>query len=303
MESYALAADIGGSHITCRLFSLKTMQPLSFPHVRVAIDSRASADSILEGWCNALNQAASSLSWTQLSGVGIAMPGPFDYENGIAWFEGVEKFEALYGIDVRTALIQRLELPADFTIRFINDATAFAIGEAMAGHGAGRKKIIALTLGSGFGATFLSGSLPVTRHPDLPDNGYLYNLPFREGIADAYFSTRWFLNRYSELTGKKVAHVKELIDTDLPVTDRLMGEFGANLGEFMAPWIKVFGAECLVIGGNIAQEMPRFKPAFTGALAERGVSADCFQASEGEASALLGSAALCRDDFYNRINA
>ncbi len=301
-ESYAIGADIGGSHISCQLFDLHTFQPLPYPEIRMAVDSRGSAETIIQAWSSAIAEAASDLELSTLAGIGVAMPGPFDYLQGIGWFRNVEKFDALYGYDVRNALKSALTLPESFRLRFINDATAFALGEAIAGKAAHRSRIIAITLGSGFGATFMSDRLPVTNDPSLPENGYLYNLPFKDSIADEYFSTRWFVNRFMELTGQKIAHVKELIATDTQMADRMMQEFGFNLGLFMSPWIKTFRAESLIIGGNIAREMERFAPSLQKSLSLAGHSTECLQAAEGEISALMGSAALCSDDFYARIN-
>lgn len=301
-DPIALGADIGGSHISCRLFNLHTYQPLPNSEVRIAVDSKGTAESIIALWSKAITQATSEFGLSSLAGIGFAMPGPFDYSQGIGWFRDVEKFDALYGFDVCNALRVALNLPQSFRLRFINDATAFALGEAIAGKASQKRKIIAITLGSGFGSTFLADKLPVTHHPDVPENGYLYNLPFKNGIADEYFSTRWFVKRYFELTGNHIANVKELVAIDTQMADRLMQEFGDNLGLFMSAWIKSFRAESLVIGGNIAREMGRFVPSLQKRLSLTGNETECLQASDGEVSALLGSAALCNDEFYARLN-
>lgn len=81
------------------------------------------------------------------------MPGPFDYLNGIAWFNAeVQKFEHLYGVDIKSKLRNRLDLAPDFLIRFLNDASCFAIGEAWLGEAANYERFIAITVGTG---TFL----------------------------------------------------------------------------------------------------------------------------------------------------
>ena len=62
------------------------------------------------------------------STLGVAMPGPFDYDTGIGRFHDVGKFDALNGVDVGAALRPRRPgLPP--AIAFVNDAAAFAIGE------------------------------------------------------------------------------------------------------------------------------------------------------------------------------
>lgn len=74
----------------------------------------------------------------KIAGVGFAMPGPFDYLNGIALFrDTVKKYVNLYGLDLPKVLYKAMCLPYDFPIRFVNDATAFAIGEDLIGKAKG----------------------------------------------------------------------------------------------------------------------------------------------------------------------
>ena len=62
------------------------------------------------------------------------MPGPFDYEKGIALFtHEVSKYENLYETDVAKEIRERLDIDAKYDLRFMNDATSFAVGEAWAG--------------------------------------------------------------------------------------------------------------------------------------------------------------------------
>ena len=60
--------------------------------------------------------------------IDLAFPGPFDYENGICLLQGLEKYDALYGCNLRHAFAALSGLPQK-RIQFINDAAAFALGE------------------------------------------------------------------------------------------------------------------------------------------------------------------------------
>jgi len=66
------------------------------------------------------------------------------------------------------------------------------------------KRIVALTLGSGFGPAFIKNGLPVAGENGIPDDGFLCHVPFQKSIADEYFSTRWFLNEFRNQTGKEI---------------------------------------------------------------------------------------------------
>jgi glucokinase len=299
MAKTGMGIDIGGSHITCQLFDLEQHAALPGSRKRFSIDSRASSDSILNGWVEALNQTAESIGIANLEGIGFAMPGPFDYLNGIAWFKGIPKFEALYGVHVKTELIKRMHLPDNFKIRFLNDASSFAVGESWLGEVAHFDRVIALTLGTGFGTTFINNGLPVAGTDGIPEDGFLYHIPFKNSIADDYFSTRWFINNYKEKTGKQIPGVKELTlfaSSDSTVQE-LFHEFGTNLGAFLAPWVKQFDAEAIVIGGNISKSFTWFQDDLQSQLSHTTIRISKME----ESAALAGSARLCDDSFYSEL--
>ena len=59
--------------------------------------------------------------------IDLAFPGPFDYKNGICLLQGLDKYDALYGCNLRRAFSEISGLPEQ-RIQFINDAAAFALG-------------------------------------------------------------------------------------------------------------------------------------------------------------------------------
>jgi glucokinase len=303
MKKIALGADIGGSHITCQLFNLDNSQPVEHTRHRVAVNSRASKNEILDEWVNAIRLATKNHKLQSLSGIGFAMPGPFDYRNGVAWFEGVQKFENLYGANIREEIQNRLNLPGEFPVRFLNDAACFAVGEAWMGEASNYRRIIALTMGTGFGTTFIKNKLPVAGTDGIPEDGFLYHVPFKESIADDYFSTRWFLQAYFEKTGKKIHGVKELAEkaSHEAVIIELFRDFGRNLGEFLTPWINQFGAECLVLGGNISKSFSLFKTDVEQQFEKNGVNPAIYLSKPEEEAALSGFAKLSDDSFYSDL--
>ncbi len=300
----AVGIDIGGSHITCQLFNLNTNRLIEGSKLRVAVDSGDSKNSILESWVDTIRQTISKRKISEFAGIGFAMPGPFDYKNGIAWFDkNVLKFQKLNGVDVRAEIIQRLGLPSNFPVRFINDAAAFAVGEANVKPVSEFNQIIALTIGTGFGSTFIKKGLPVAGINGIPDDGFLYHIQFQNGIADDYFSTRWFLGEYKKLTGEIVLGVKELVklaETDKNA-DRMFSIFGNNLGNFLIPWINKFDAECIVFGGNISKSFSLFEKEMKKQFNIEGISISICKSSLDEDAALIGSAKLCDNEFYSNF--
>ena len=301
----AIGVDIGGSHISCAAVNLNEKEYLPDTHSENALDNHASADEIIGIWAKTITETIKKANSDGIAGIGFAMPGPFDYANGIALFDdGVQKYENLYGLNVAQALRARMNLPESFPIRFINDATAFAIAEDWAGKSAGTSRSLAITLGTGFGSAFLRNHLPVVSGNDVPEMGYVYHLPFEGGNADDYFSTRGLLKRYEMLTGQKLSGVKELAilaERNPPVIS-LFADFGYKLGVFLKPWLQKFGVEVLVIGGNISNAFGLFGQSLLSYLDENHVTTRVEISQLKETASMIGSAVLIEEEFYTQLN-
>ena len=303
-KKYAIGADTGGSHISVIAMDLEKGDIFDCCYSNSNVDNKGSADEILDAWKKAIEKSIAGIDRDQLAGIGIAMPGPFDYANGIALFtSAVNKYENLYGINIGERLKQLLHLPDDVFIRFMNDATSFAIGDAWKGKSCQARKSISITLGTGFGAAFIDSGIPVLERDDVPETGCLYYIPYKESIANDYFCTGWFVNRYNEKTCMKLPGVKEIAFEALnnPEVNGIFEEFGSALGEFLVPYIQKFNADCLVIGGNINKAYNLFGPAFSAKLKSRNVNI-CVELSEQmETSAMIGSARLINEDFWEKV--
>ncbi len=191
-QNIAIGVDIGGSHITAVAIDMDTHSIIGGTRSESPVDNKAEADEILTVWTDVLRKVLQKIPLFKLRGIGFAMPGPFDYVKGICLIRGVPKYEKLYGVNVGKAISSRLGLPCDCRVRFMNDASSFAVGEAWAGKASDYKKMMAITIGTGFGSAFLDDRIPVVEGEMVPRMGCVYHLPFGTGIADDYFSTRWY---------------------------------------------------------------------------------------------------------------
>lgn len=298
----SIGVDIGGTHVTCAAVDLRSGEMLGATRSRVVCDHASAPEVIFQRWAEALNGALTQVDGAQLAGIGFAIPGPFEYRNGISRMQ--HKFKSLYGVHIPTALNELLPPEAALPMRFVNDATAFAIGEAWRGEGYGFRKVVVITLGTGFGSAFVEDGAPVVTGGQVPREGCLWHLPFRDGIADEYFSTRWFERAYRQHTGASISGVKALMEragADAFVHG-LFAQFGRNLAECLAPWLRLFGAEVLVIGGNIAHALPLFGADFQAGLQSADVSVKTAPSKLGEDAALLGSARLFDEAFWEKVS-
>jgi glucokinase len=304
MEKISIGVDVGGSHISSAAYVWGEHRFLPETLSEHELDNQKPSDEIISIWSKTIAETLKKVKPATAKGIGFAMPGPFDYYKGIALFKGLnKKYENLYGLNIAKEIRLPLSLPESFPVRFINDATAFAIGESIAGSAAGASRCLAITLGTGFGSSFLENHIPVVSGEEVPENGMVYHLPFEKGTADDYFSTRGLLGRYFERTGKKLTGVKELagMASGDPLAQELFHDFGLKMGIFLKPWIVKFGVEVLVIGGNISNAYPLFGESLNRSFAEDGMKVKTGISELKETASIIGSAALVNNDYYKKL--
>lgn len=278
---YILTADIGGSHITVGIYNVETQTIQQQSLTRVEVDSRGSATEILTSWSNVFQQMLKNTD-LPVSGLSVAMPGPFDYENGISYIKGLNKYEALYGMDIKNFLADLLMLDPQF-IRFRNDAESTIAGEVLAGAGKGYQNVMGVTLGTGFGSAYSKNR--ITKDINLGSEAY------KDTIADDYLSTRWFLKRYHELTGISLTGgVKELAKLAIKsvVANDIFKEFAINMSDFLSTPVGQLHPEVLIICGNIAKASEFFLPHLANVLSTTTIKL----AQLGEYAPLIGAAAM-----------
>lgn len=301
--SYALGVDIGGSHISCGVVDLATRNILRETMTDQPVNNKGDIQEIIGSWSGAIRKSMENPGLDHLKGIGFAMPGPFDYVNGICLIKGVLKYEKLYGVDIGSEIRRSLGLGADQKIRFMNDASSFAVGEAWAGKASGSKKSMAITLGTGFGSAFIENHAPVVTGSSVPERGCVYHIRYKDGIADDYFSTRWFIRRFREITGQNVEGVKSIVEVAKHDNQarNIFIEFGKSLADFLIPFLNKFKAEVLVIGGNISRAYDQFGESLEKSLMDNGCKTRPCTSVLMEDAALLGSAYLLDGDFWSAV--
>jgi glucokinase len=244
--------EIGGTHVSAALVDTGRWRTVEGTVSRSGLRSDGTVTDILAD----IVMAAGRLGSLKGSKLGIAMPGPFDYERGIGRFRDVGKFDALDGVNVKRPLLAALhERPDD--ISFVNDATAFAIGEWVSGAAKGASRMVAITLGTGVGSTFLDDGRPVTSGPDVPSDGFVHLLRIDDRPLEDVVSRRAIVAAYrsavaqngSQLDVHDIARLAA--DGEATARSTLNAAFRA-LGVALAPWLVSFAADVLVVGGGIS---------------------------------------------------
>lgn len=291
--AYYLGIDVGGTHITLDLVDTETFEVKKGAELRRPFDTHVAPTAVLGVFDSSIREIVAKVGADEVKGIGFAFPGPFNYAEGICRITPAQKkYDLMFGVNFRQYLCHALS--PDKPLVFNNDAASFALGEYFKGGARGFKRAVVVTLGTGFGASFLKDGRPCTSGPDVPKYGELWYIPYKTGIADDFFTTRWLVGEWKRETGKEAEGGKEIAQKALKgdaVAKKIYREFGANLAEFVAPWLTKFGAEAFVIGGNLARDWDLFVPAFEAALSKRMKNGIAVKPCEmGEQASVCGAA-------------
>jgi glucokinase len=285
-----IALDVGGTSVKSALVTPRG-HVIGNPAITL-IDSSREADSILRTFAQIISTYLGKSHTSDFLGVALGFPGPFDYAAGICLIEGVEKYSAIYGINMRDALRARLDL-GNLPILFRNDAEAAVVGEARYGAGRDYRRLIGVTLGTGCGSAFLVDGVPVTSGAGVPPNGWLYPVLFRGLRADDLFSRRGLEARLraADVTERNVKDAAAAARAGDVGARQVFEAFGADLGIFLNSFALAFAAEAVLVLGRIAGAMDLFGPSLCQAL-----SVPALPGKRGSEAALLGAADLL---FYH----
>jgi glucokinase len=262
---HIVCIDVGGSSLKAGAIQEAGKPSGSF--VTIPIDSNGDLTTIIDTFVESIN--ITGLSARSIRGLAFSFPGPFDYRRGISQIQGLEKYNALYGLDVGQLLRDRFNLP-DLPIRYRNDAEAAVVGEVRYGAGRNYRRVIGVTLGTGFGSAFIDDGYVITERNGVPPNGWLYSFPVNDARADDVFSTRGLQARFnsaglSTLTLPIAAEQARLGD---PKCREVFDSFGLDMGRFLQTFVQSFEADAVLFLGGIASAFDGFKPGLSQSLSK-----------------------------------
>lgn len=262
--------DVGGSHVTAALVDPDAPTEVRSEHDGV-VDPHAPLDALLD---QLVAPARALAAGTSARGWCVAMPGPFDAAAGRGSFAGVAKFAALAGVDLRAALADRLGV-APRSVRFVNDAVAYGIGEWAAGAGERAAGFVCITLGTGVGSAFLRDGVEVAEGESVPEAGEVHRLTIDGRPLEDTVSTRALRAAYAGRTGRScsVEELCMLARAGDAVAAEVVATAMLALGRAVGPWVAGFAAERVVVGGSIARSWDVVGPPLQSGFAAGAVSA------------------------------
>ncbi|MRX69533.1 glucokinase [Flavobacterium resistens] len=294
-KEYAVGIDIGGTHITAAIIDIVNMKVIDFSVQKESFDSNLPVNEVMSIWEKVIRTSVENSKVEAINGLAVCMPGPFDYTNGLCWIKDQSKYEHFYGLNVRYLFQGTLNLSSEFPILFENDAVCFGKGEVFKNAENLSKKVMAVTLGTGLGACFIDKGVSVSTGEFVPADGEIYNLPYKDSMAEDYISARGLLANYESLTGKRRNNGLELYNLALDgdeIAIKVFEEMGENLASVVIPWLEKFDADQFIIGGKIANASQFFLSAFNKKINESGIEIGVSISTDNEIAALLGASSM-----------
>lgn len=273
-----LCLDVGGSSVKSGVV-LDDGLVVVGPN-RARIHSRGTAEQVVGTLANVLLTLRRRAEGLDVRGIGVSMPGPFDYDAGVSAMQGLSKYDAIHGLPLAEAVTARAPALAGMPWRWINDAHAFALGELRFGAAVGVTRAMFLTLGTGCGSAFAVNGELVTSGHGVPDGGVVYPLEYQGVMIDDLLSGRGLVRLWREEVEARSAgaahgssrakrysagarrysarHVGLLAADDDPAALAAFRRFGALLATALAEVYAAFEPEVVVLGGQVSRSLPLF---------------------------------------------
>lgn len=254
-----LAIDAGGSFLKAAL-SNNDGTILHDSFLKAPIDSNGSVTEIKKSYKRI---TLDSVKWAssnnlKIGAMGICIPGPFNYEDGICLMK--HKYLSIYGIPMRPWFI---DIIGNVPIRFIHDSTAYilgAIGQDDRYENFERLACVIIGTGLGFASIF---NKKVFSNPQGGPGISIYARPYKGKTAEEYVSRRGIIKNYVNSLTSPILDIdvidianfayegqKEAID--------VFKRTGYNLAKILYDIIDKYKFECLLLGGAISKSSDLF---------------------------------------------
>lgn len=198
-------------------------------------------------WC-ITNQAS-------IVGIGISIPGPFDYYKGIALMK--HKYQCLYGKDFKKLILQIDCIDHKLPIWFVHDVNAVLAGERWKGIAKYYQNVAVVTLGTGLGFTFCKNGVIQCSEMGSPLKS-IFKIPYHDGILEDYTAKRGIIRLFEEKLGYSseqltVKDIGRMADEGNKVAICTFQEVGQILSEALQHILIEEEISCLLFGGQISR--------------------------------------------------
>lgn len=236
MASKTILLDVGGTFIKCS------------DGRKIPMPSAGSADDIAAALREAIGDTGG------VKGIGVAIPGPFDYGQGT--FLMRHKFASVYG----RSFAELAGLPDSIPVKYLHDVNAPLIG-AIQMLGLRDNNTALVTLGTGLGF-----SVALKGRVQYAGNGSpavsLWDRPYGEGILEDIASARGIKAAYARLGGDSSLSARDIAlracDGEQHALETYL-DMGSRLGKVLQEVAGEHQLDTVLFGGQISKSLQLFE--------------------------------------------
>lgn len=250
---YKLALDVGGTFIKFAIID-KQGNIIEDTLSESPTNSEGSLDEIFDSFRVVIEQARTHYPFSE---VGICIPGPFDYVNGV--FHMTQKFISVRGMSLTDVFSKE-----GLTVTYLHDSTALLLGELSEGTARGYKRPCAVMLGTGFGfAMARDGKILICQ--DQRPSVSMWNKKFRDGIVEDTISRKAIREHYAILSGDDgsrpdVREIAAMASDGNPHAIAVFKDVGESIGQIFHRYIPKENYDFLVLAGQISKAFDLIAP-------------------------------------------
>lgn len=196
-NSRIILLDVGGTFVKASL-GIPGKGAVDGTFTYTPISSDGTAEDIEDAFRTAVGgrMNAAADEGHEVSAVCVAIPGPFNYHDGI--FLMTHKFMSVYGKSFREILGDIIA--PDMRLAFIHDVNGVLLGALASDPSLRNGNVAVSTFGTGLGFAYaVEGKVQESETGSPAKN--LWNVPYKDGILEDYVSRRAILRFYAELGG------------------------------------------------------------------------------------------------------
>jgi glucokinase len=250
-----IAIDLGGTNLRIALLDNRLKI-----RARSVLSTRKffNKSSLIEAISDSIETIISgnNLKRSDISGVGLGLPGPIDAKKGIVHF--FPNIPGWRGVNLQRILQERTCLP----VFLDNDAKLMALAEYKKGAARGFRNALCLTLGTGVGGGLIingeifRGSTNVTGeigHLPINEDGPKCNCGGK-ACLEAYIGNNAILKEAKNKFHKRVSleELSYLANKGDKLAKDIWQKVGRRLGIALSAVVNLLNPDCIVIGGGVA---------------------------------------------------
>lgn len=282
-----IGVDLGGTNVRAGLVAPNGVLSHQRKHL---LKNRESLDSTLIQMIDVIRP----LVTPTVKGIGIGVPSVVDVENGIVF--NVANIPSWERVPLKSILEDKFKIQVVVN----NDVNCFILGEHRYGLVKGMKTVVGMASGTGLGTGII-----INNELFLGNNcgaGEVGLIGYRDQNIEYYASGNFFKVFYNMTA--ETAH-QQAIEGDVTALESWK-EFGSHIGHAVKTVAYAYDPEAIVIGGSLAKAYKFFATAMYRALEDftfpNSIKRLKILQSESENIALLGAAALIRDEDTVTVN-